>query len=80
MQLPRLENAVVPSYTDGFPVECLPGLPSGHLHMGHLFLHLNPTTPQYAISLIVHGKKEKKNTVTCVCVVLSENLGNYLMN
>lgn len=77
MQLPRLDNAVVPGYTDGFPVECLP---LGHLLMGHLFLHLNPTTPQYAMPLIVHWKKEKESTVTCVCVVVSENLGNYLMN
>lgn len=70
----------MPGYTDVFPVKSLSGLPSGRLPMWHLFLDLNPTTAQYAISLIVHWKKEKENTMTCVRVVLSENLGNYLMN
>lgn len=79
IQLPRLHNVVL-LYTNVCPVEWLSELPPGYLHIRHLFLHLNPTSPLCAISLIVHWKKEKENNMTCVYVVLSENLGNYLMN
>lgn len=67
-------------YISVFPVKCQSGLPSGHLHRWRLFLHLNPTTPQRAISLIAHQKKREGEQCDRVYVVLSENLGNYLMN